>query len=77
MDSREWGQWIDEYPVLQGEAEHTTGPRNLRKRNMGLLALRYEEQSFSFIQTENFERDLPSELRSREGKIPSLGHIRK
>ena len=50
MDSKEWGQWVDEYPIPQGEAEHTTGPRNLRKRNMGSLASRYEVQSFSFIQ---------------------------
>ena len=25
------GQWVDEYPVPQGEAEHTTGPWSLRK----------------------------------------------
>ena len=31
MDSREWGQWVGEYPVPPGEAEHTTDPRNLRK----------------------------------------------
>ena len=31
MDSREWWQWVDEYPVPQGEVEPAAGPRNVRK----------------------------------------------
>ena len=44
---------------------------------MGSLASRYEVQSFSFIQTDDVERNLPLELTVREGMIPSLAHIRK